>query len=257
MPDPISLLSGHSSKALLTDAAIQTNKDSEKVPTPYRVVVIVWRILIIVVSFTGIVLNSISISDFFAKLLYFTIQSNVILIIGIGYALWAIARNRPGLPPIFKGAITVYITITFLVYNLILANAPGSPPLPAGTVIVPLIGGTPASDLVHIIAPTMAILDWLLFDTHGKLRWRYPLQWLIYPVAYLAFVLVRGLLVTGPFVYPNLHYPYSFLDVDYIGYGGVALNALIYGIAFWLIGLVFVLMDRMIARFKHHTSPKE
>ena len=196
-------------------------------------------------------MNSKSIGDFFAKLLYFTIQSNLILIVGIGYALWATVRNTTGPTPILKGAITVYITITCLVYNLILAKSLGSSPLPAGTIMVPLLGGTLSNDLVHVIAPVMAILDWVLFDAHGNLSWRYPLQWLTYPLTYLAFVLMRGVLITGPFLYPNLHYPYPFLNVDKIGYSGIALNTLIYGIAFWLIGVAFVILDRTLVRINH------
>lgn len=245
MPDPTSLTSDHPTRAL----PIHKNEDFRRAIVSKRVPIVVWRILIIVASLTGIVVNSKGISDFFAKLLYFTIQSNLILIVGIGYALWATLRNTAGPSPILKGAITVYITITCLVYNLILAKSAGSSPPPAGSIIVPLIGGTLSNDLLHIIAPVMAILDWLLFDAHGNLQWRYPLQWLVYPLAYLAFVLIRGLLVTGPYLYPDLHYPYPFLNVDVIGYGGVALNTLIYGIAFWLIGIAFVSVDRALVRF--------
>jgi hypothetical protein len=250
MPDPTSLPSSHSSEALLTNTPTSTHEVFRRAILPNRVLIVVWRILIIVASFVGITLNSKSISDFFAKLLYFTIQSNLILIICIGYALWATLRNTAGPSPLLKGAATVYITITCLVYNLILAKALGSSPAPAGTIMVPVIGGTLSNDLVHIIAPIMAIIDWLLLDVRGNLRWRFPLQWLSYPLAYEAFVLIRGLLVKGPYVYPNLHYPYPFLNVDIIGYGGVALNTVIYGIAFWLIGIVFVTVDRAFVRFK-------
>jgi hypothetical protein len=93
----------------------------------------------------------------------------------------------------------------------------------------------------------MVVLDWLLFDAHTPLRWRNALLWVSYPLAYLAFVLVRGLVVKGPFQYPYLHYPYPFLDVDHLGYGGVLQNVLIYGIAFWLLGLVFVAINRSLA----------
>ncbi|MBV9616859.1 MAG: Pr6Pr family membrane protein, partial [Ktedonobacteraceae bacterium] len=185
----------------------------------------------------------------FVRLLYFTIQSNLLLALCIAYAAWATLRNLPGPAPLLKGAVTVYITITCLVYNLILAKAAGSSPPTPGTIIVPLLGGTLSNDLLHIIAPLMAVLDWLLFDAHGHLRWRYPLRWLAYPLAYLAFVLIRGVLISGPFQYPYLHYPYPFLNVDKIGYSGVALNTLIYGIAFWLIGLAFVIGDQLLARF--------
>jgi hypothetical protein len=255
MPDPSPSAFDHTSIAPSTNASTQTNEDTGRAIVSNRLLVVVWRILIIVASLTGIVLGSKNISDFVARLLYFTIQSNLILVVCIGYAAWATLRNGAGPSPLLKGAATVYISITGLVYNLILAKALAASPLPPGTIIVPFIGGTLSNDLVHIIAPLMAVIDWLLFDIHGRLRWQYPLRWLVYPLAYLAFVLIRGLLVHGPFVYPNLHYPYPFLNVDTIGYSGVALNTVIYGVAFWLIGLVFVVVDRpILARFSRRAS---
>jgi hypothetical protein len=257
MPDPTSSAFDHTSVAPSTSISTQINEDTGRAIVSNRLLVVVWRILIIVASLTGIIMGSKSISDFVAKLLYFTIQSNLILILCIGYAVWATLRNVAGPSPFLKGAATVYISITGLVYNLILAKALAASPLPVGTIIVPFIGGTLSNDLVHIIAPLMAIIDWLLFDVHGRLRWQYPLRWLVYPLAYLAFVLIRGLIVHGPFVYPNLHYPYPFLNVDKIGYSGIALNTLIYGIAFWLIGLVFVVMDRPVLARLSHKANKE
>ena len=45
---------------------------------------------------------------------------------------------------------------------------------------------------------------WLIFVPKAKLRWRVVLGWLVYPLAYMIFVLVRGSLVG--------RYPYPFLD---------------------------------------------
>ncbi|MBA2392134.1 MAG: Pr6Pr family membrane protein [Ktedonobacteraceae bacterium] len=248
MPDP-------ASSVLQANTSTHKQADPGRAIVSNRQIIVVWRVLIIIVSLTGVVTGSKSIGDFLAKLLYFTIQSNLILVACIGYAVWATLRNIAGPSPLLKGAATVYISITALVYNLILARALAGSPLPAGSIVVPIIGGTLSNDLVHIIAPLMAVLDWLLFDVHGRLHWRYPVRWLAYPLAYLAFVLIRGLFVHGPFVYPNLHYPYPFLNVDKIGYSGVALNTLIYGFAFWLIGLAFVVLDRTtLARFSRRAS---
>jgi hypothetical protein len=244
----------HSSTTLPTSASIQTKQNPARALLSNRVLIVAWRVLIILISLTGITMSSQNISDFVARLLFFTIQSNLLLAICMGYAVWAMMRNTTGPTPFLKSAVTVYISITGLVFNLILAKALAASPVPAGTIIVPFIGGTLSNDLVHVIAPLMAVIDWLLFDVHGRLRWRYPLQWLTYPLAYLAFVLIRGVLVTGPFIYPNLHYPYPFLNVDQIGYSGIALNTLIYGVAFWLIGIVFVLADRALARMHQRLS---
>jgi hypothetical protein len=246
MSDPTLPVFDSSSITQPTDASMQT---SRRAIVSSRLFIVVWRVLIVLAALIGIVLDSNSINGFINRLVFFTIQSNLMLMVCIGYAAWTTLRKTPGPGPVLKGAITVYILITGLVFNLILAKSLGPPP--AGSISVPLIGGTLNNDLLHIITPIMALVDWLLFDIHGRLRWGNALLWLTYPLAYLAFVLVRGVLVSGPFLFPYVHYPYSFLDVDYIGYGGVALDAVIYGIAFWLIGLVFVLLDRTLARLNH------
>ncbi len=252
MPDPTSSAFDHSSMILPTNAAQKTRVATKRALLPNKILTIIWRILIIVASLTGILINSKSIGDFINKLLYFTIQSNIMLAVCMGYALWATLRNTSQPTPLIKGAVTVYISITGLVYNLILAKTAGPPA--AGSIVVPLIGGTLNNDLLHIFAPIMAVLDWLLFDVRGNLSWRYPLQWLTYPLIYLVFVLIRGPLVHGPFIYPYLQYPYLFLNVATIGYSGVALNTVIYGIAFWLIGLIFIVVDRAIARFQRQNN---
>lgn len=244
MPDPTPSASGI--PVILSTPTRAAHTYLQRILIPNNISMMIWRMLIIVASLTGIITNSKNLADFLAKLLYFTIQSNLLLVFCMVYALWVTLQHRRPVP-LIKGATTVYISITGLVYNLILARTAGAPPV--GSIIVPLIGGTLSNDLLHIFVPLMAVLDWLFFDAHPALSWRYPLQWLIYPLAYEAFVLVRGLLVQGPFVYPYLHYPYPFLNVDKIGYAGVALNTLIYGVAFWLLGLAFVGVDRVLSRF--------
>jgi hypothetical protein len=246
MPDPTASAFDQPSSPLVTDVATPTSKDARRAMVSNRPFIIVWRVLIVIAAVTGIVLDSQSLSVFVTRLTFFTFQSNLMVIGCIGYAAWATWRKTPGPSPFLKGAVTLYITITCLVYNLILAKAPSTTP---DLMVVPVIGGAAGSDLLHILTPFMVVLDWLLFDAHGPLRWRDALIWISYPLAYLAFALIRGLLVKGPFLYPYLHYPYSFLDVDHLGYGGVLKNALIYGVAFWLLGLVFVVIDRSFARF--------
>jgi hypothetical protein len=251
MPDPTVPAFEQPSSLLPADiSAIPTDKDTRRALVRNRSLILGWRVLIVVASLTGIVFDSQSFGGFVTKLLFFTIQSNLLVIGCIGYAAWTTWRKTTGPDPFLKGAITVYITITCLVYNLILTNSAGPQSTTPDVLVIPLLNWNPGSDLLHIVTPCMVVLDWLLFDAHGPLRWRNALLWISYPLAYLVFVLVRGLLVRGPFLYPYLHYPYPFLDVDHLGYGGVLKNALIYGIAFWLLGLMYVVIDRSLARFR-------
>ncbi len=70
----------------------------------------------------------------------------------------------------------------------------------------------------------------------GQLTGRHPFLWLSYPLAYLGYWLIRGPLVG--------YYPYFFIDVDALGYSGVALwsGALI--VFFLLLGSLMLFVDR-------------
>ena len=86
MADPSPSAFDQTSVVLPANAPPATNKISGRAIVSNRQFVVAWRILIIIASLTGIVMGSKSIVDFVAKLLYFTIQSNLILVVCIGYA---------------------------------------------------------------------------------------------------------------------------------------------------------------------------
>jgi hypothetical protein len=166
---------------------------------------------------------------------YFTIQSNLAVGLLAGYAGWLAWRRQPDPPPAVKGAVTLYITITAVVFHLVLAN-PASPFAMAqpDRDLVAAAG----NQLLHTIVPLLALLDWVLFDPRGRLRPRYALYWLAFPLGYLAFALVRGLIVGS--------YPYPFLDAGALGYGGVGLSTVFFAVVFWLLGLALVGVDRAL-----------
>ena len=43
--------------------------------------------------------------------------------------------------------------------------------------------------VTHVIAPFGYILDWLLFDEHGHMKWKDGLIWVVYPILYFAFTI--------------------------------------------------------------------
>jgi hypothetical protein len=89
--------------------------------------------------------------------------------------------------------------------------------------------------LLHTVTPLLALLDWVLVRA-GRPPWRWAVGWLTYPLAYLAFVLVRGVI--------GHRYPYPFLDVGSLGYGAVAVVALALLVVFSLLGLLMVALGR-------------
>ncbi|MEV1333276.1 Pr6Pr family membrane protein [Micromonospora costi] len=201
-----------------------------------RRTVVALRVVTVAAALAGILLTALGPATVPGLLPYFTIQSNVAVGLVAGHAAWRAWRARPDPPAVLRGAITLYITITGAVYHLVLAN-------PASPFAVPqpdrAAGEALGNQFLHTVVPLLALADWAFADRRGRLRPRHAAWWLAFPLAYLAFALVRGLVVHG--------YPYPFLDAGELGYGGVALVAVVLAVAFWLLGLLFVGADRALA----------
>lgn len=97
-----------------------------------------------------------------------------------------------------------------------------------------------ADILLHQVVPVLVPLFWLAVLPKGRLRWRDPLLWACYPLAYLAVALVRGA--------AEARYPYPFLDLGRLGWGPVLAHAGGIAAAFLLVGWGIVALDRVLAR---------
>ncbi|MDM7830975.1 Pr6Pr family membrane protein [Cellulomonas edaphi] len=163
---------------------------------------------------------------------YFTNQSNLLLALVMTWAGVAALARRAGPPPWLVGAVTLFILITGLVAYLILD------PAPPGEEVVAL--GMTKAEIVHRLTPVAAFVHFVLMVPHRRLRVLHAAWWLLYPVAYCAFATVRGL------ASPASAYPYPFVDVSEIGYDGLLVNVLLYGVGFFVLGLVLVVIDRLL-----------
>jgi hypothetical protein len=151
---------------------------------------------------------------------YFTIQSNLI---GIVALLWAFRRRNA--PPsrrldLFRGAAAAYLTATFFVVIFFLQDVDVE-------LQVPWIDA-----VLHRIFPVIVVLDWLIDPPDTRLRFRDALLWLIYPLVWLGFTLVRGA--------ADGWYPYPFLDPANGGYGTVAAMAVGITIGFLAVSAVYI-----------------
>ncbi|SCL32337.1 hypothetical protein GA0074692_3289 [Micromonospora pallida] len=202
------------------------------------------RVLVVLGVVAGIVLTAAGPATLTGMLPYFTIQSNLAVGLLAGYAAARAWWGRPDPPSALRGAVTLYITITGVVYHLVLAN-PASPFAMAqpDRTLADAVG----NQFLHTVVPLLAVADWALFDHRGRLRPRYAAWWLAFPLAYLGFALVRGLLVGS--------YPYPFVDAGQLGYAGVAVSAAGFAAAFWLLGLAFVGVDRVLTRRVRPSAP--
>jgi hypothetical protein len=137
---------------------------------------------------------------------FFTILSNLF---GAFLWLWLAVRwrrRRTRLDDLLRGAATLYLVVTFLVVVLLLEGAE----LSLSDRIVDFV--------VHKLFPVLMVVDWILDPPETDLRMIDVLLWLIFPLAWLAFTLIRGAV--------DNWYPYPFLDPDNGGYRSVAYHVI-------------------------------
>ncbi|WP_412540624.1 Pr6Pr family membrane protein [Longispora sp. K20-0274] len=137
------------------------------------------------------------IGNFFS---FFTILSNLLTV--VTFLLCARYGSR-GFDQL-RGATTLYMTTTGIVYAILLSDIEVDTTVPWTNFVV------------HQLMPVVVLLDWLLDPPHRRLVFRTALLWLVFPVLYLVYSLIRGPIVDW--------YPYPFLDPRRDGgYGRVAM----------------------------------
>jgi hypothetical protein len=93
-----------------------------------------------------------------------------------------------------------------------------------------------ADIILHDVVPVMYVAYWILFIPKSELRWKDTISWSIYPVVYLAWILMRGA-ISG-------RYPYPFVDAGQLGYPQVLLNSAMLLASFLVVGLAVVAVAR-------------
>lgn len=162
---------------------------------------------------------------------YFTILSNLLAAVALT-APAAFPRSPIGLyfaRPGVRTAVALYMAVTAATYVAILQGLWD----PQGLQLV-------ADTTLHYVTPALVLLDWLLFTPKGTLRWVYVWPWLMVPLAYGAYSIVRGSHAG--------FYPYPFLDVSEHGLTQVGVNMAGMCAVFLVLGLVLVLIDRTMRR---------
>ncbi|WP_086825226.1 Pr6Pr family membrane protein [Streptomyces sp. NRRL B-24572] len=188
----------------------------------------------------GIVIECVY-GDVLVVLSFFTIWSNILVAVVLGRGAVHAWTRRPPLPALWTGGVLLCISVVGLVFHLVLDNEASE--FNQAAEIARLTGAKAvANQLLHTVTPIGTALDFLLLTAPGALRWRHAAQWLAAPGLYFAFALVRGELISPD---APTRYTYPFLDVTVHGYGGVLVNAVVLGAAFYVLGLAIVGLDRI------------
>lgn len=137
---------------------------------------------------------------------YFTIQSNLLAIgIFIASALCLLTKKYTKTITMLRGANTFNMVVVGIVFTLLLSG------LESDLTAVPW-----DNTVLHYIIPVAAAIDWLVVSSRVKVTFAQGLVWIVYPVIYVAYSLIRGRIVGW--------YPYPFLNPAQQGYFGVAIT---------------------------------
>ena len=168
---------------------------------------------------------------------FFTIQSNILAATML--VLTALIRRdeRSRLFDAMRGAATFYITITFVVFALLLSGLQED--------LDTHIAFT--NFVVHYLIPVALLVDWFIDPPRHRLGLKIASAWLVYPLAWFAYTLVRGSSTDW--------YPYPFVDVTRHGYGGVLARGLVFVLAFAAGAVIFAMLsDRRSASVRSKTA---
>lgn len=134
--------------------------------------------------------------DWFDLWSHFTYQSNlfavVVLILTSTFTFWRGGTGR--VLNYLRGAATLYMIITGVVYSLLVNNAD-----PAVMI---------DHYIMHYFMPVAMVVAWMLHPSEHRIQSGMEQLWLVYPLAYVVFVQVEGAW-TDSYVYeflnPSVH----------------------------------------------------
>lgn len=162
---------------------------------------------------------------------FFTIESNLFAAFVLLLSGLALARNSQGKSlAMLRGAATLYIAITGIVFSVLLAG------LDVELTAVPL-----DNVILHYIIPIAVVTDWFMDLPGMRIALKSALVWLAFPLAYAGYSLVRG--------HSTTWYPYPFLNPGTRGYLGVATTCA-------AIVLLATMLTWLLTRFTPRTTPE-
>lgn len=150
---------------------------------------------------------------------FFTVESNILAVIAfILGALAVYSGKKSRALDYFRGATTFFMVVTGIVFAVLLSGLQG----------VELTAVPWDNVVLHYIIPIAIAIDWIMDHPKTRFSYRTALGWIIFPIAYLVYSLIRGAVVGW--------YPYPFLNPANGGYVQVLLTSLVIALG----GLVLV-----------------
>lgn len=162
-------------------------------------------------------------SNFFS---FFTILSNVVAAVFLIH--YGIRNSQSPRVQAIRGAITLYMLMTGIIFLVLLSGLKG----------VELTAVPWDNIVLHYIMPVFIVLDWIINPPKKKIPLKAVGYWLVFPVAYIVYTLVRGSIVNW--------YPYPFLDPSHTSYTQVVTTSFIIA--------MFVIIAALILQYTSSSS---
>ncbi|WP_433764037.1 Pr6Pr family membrane protein [Flavobacterium ginsenosidimutans] len=159
---------------------------------------------------------------------FFTITTNSVVFICSAMLLFG---GKSAINAFFRKsttitAITVYILIVGIVFNLLLRS------------IVDLQGHHRiVSEIFHAVVPTLFFFYWLFFVSPEKISFKAIWFWLVYPIIYMIYTLFHGFI--------SNFYPYPFIDVTKLGLQTAFVNGVFVLIAFVILSVILIFISKI------------
>lgn len=182
----------------------------------YRYAIAVVRILIAALGIAAIVAQldrsieiwqktglsvAFGITNFFS---FFTIDSNVgaVVVLLVGAAFVFAKKRDPRWYTVFRLIVVTYMTVTLVVYNLLLRGVE----LPQGTTV------EWSNEVLHVVACAYILLDWFIAPGRISLPWRTLRAVVVFPLVWCVYTMIRAPFTAGSTLSGKPFYPYPFLD---------------------------------------------
>lgn len=204
--------------------------------TVWNKIIFFSRAFMFLAAFTGVYLE-ITKRGGLRMLLYYTVLSNLLVVIFTGYLLLKMRREGDHWQSSsllrLKGGVTMSIMITCVIYHFMLA--------PLTTDFYRL-----ENFLCHYIVPLWFLVDTIIFDKSRQYKWFDPMLWTSLPLFYMIFAILNGFILKMDV--PNAKdspFPYFFLNANKYGWGFVFRWAAIIFVAYMVSGYLFYLVKNI------------
>jgi len=160
---------------------------------------------------------------------YFTVLTNLLIALSLSLT---IVIPASGVGRFFakvsvQSSLTAYIIIVSVIYNFAIRSSWSQP---AYEFVY--------NNILHVVTPLLFVLRWLIFVPKGTLKWSNSISWLVFPLFYLLYSLIRGKIINW--------YPYFFIDLRDISYLEAGRNILFVLLAFLIVGSLLVFLNRIL-----------